>query len=189
MKFISKNPNLRVIIEPGIPGSHLTGQLARPGVSVKFQDGIVEVKDQSIVEKMLQHVAFNIDFISAEDTNGRDPYANTREEMEPVHVLSEIKYGHVEKSVSSHRNPKIPAQLEALINQRAAEIAKSMIPDILKSLSESAKMEPEGEKSDEGEKTPSDGPMTPLEKARAAKQAKKKAAEAASSTDSGTRPS
>lgn len=133
-RFVSKNSNLRLIIESGFPASPLTGQLARPGISVKFQNGMVDVQDEEIVKKLLALPSFNIDFVSAEDTKGRDPFSATREEMEPIHVLSEVNYGHVEKSVSSPRSLKLPAQLEALVNAKAAEMAKAMLPELLRSL-------------------------------------------------------
>jgi hypothetical protein len=61
---------------------------------------------------MHQHPGFNSDFIAVDD-NGEDPFASQREEMEPAHSISEIKYGHVEgKKLSPNRKVKLDPQIK-----------------------------------------------------------------------------
>lgn len=135
MKFISKNSNLRIILKPGIPAQPVLGIPAVWSVSVKFQDGLAEVKDQKIIDKMLTHTGYNTDFIAVDD-NGNDPFASQREEIEPGHVITEIKYGHVEKSVGTPKKVKIPAEMQAAISEMANEMANKRMKELLPSLLE-----------------------------------------------------
>lgn len=127
MKFISKNSNLLVVLSPGLPAQPLTGTPAKPGVSVRFRNGIVEVKDEDLITKLKAHPGFNGDYISAEEGT-KDPYANFREEMEPAHHISEMKYGHVEKKASSKRKVKLTPAMEKMINSLAMEKVKEILP-------------------------------------------------------------
>lgn len=135
MKFVSRNSNLMVVLKPGLPGSHLTGQAPVTGVYVKFQNGVVDVKEESIVEMMKKHPGFNIDYIAVEDgVKEEDPYAYYRSETEPVHTTTEIKYGHAEKSVSSPKKNKMPIELENLIKSEASKLASAMVKEMLPNL-------------------------------------------------------
>jgi len=124
-----------VVLKPGLPGSHLTGQSPVTGVYVKFQNGVVDVKEDSIAEMMKKHPGFNIDYIAVEEgIKEEDPYAYYRSETEPVHTTTEIKYGHAEKSVSSPRKTKMPPELENLIKVEASKLASSMVKEMLPNL-------------------------------------------------------
>jgi hypothetical protein len=132
MKFISKNSNLRVVLSPGIQANQLAGSLGKPGVYVKFQNGVAEIKDEKIIEMMTAHPGFNLDYIAV-DEHGEDPFANQREEIEPVHVIQEMRYGHSEgKRIS----PNAKMKVDPLVQKLANEQAMKMLPDMLKAAME-----------------------------------------------------
>lgn len=131
MKFLSRNSNLLVVLKPGIPASNITGTPAVYGVYAKFVDGVVEIKEKEHIKLMLAHPGCGQDFKPVEE-NEKDPYAYFREESEPAHTITEIKYGHAEKSYSTAKPIKIPPELEKLINSRAVEIAREMLPGMVK---------------------------------------------------------
>jgi hypothetical protein len=130
MKFISKNANLRIVLRPGIPGNILAGQVAKPGVYVKFQDGVVEVKEEETINMMKLHPGFNSDYIAVDPTE-LDPFIGTREEIEPGHSISNIKYGHVEKVASSFKAPKLTPQMQKFLQDQATEMAKDIVKKML----------------------------------------------------------
>lgn len=128
MKFISKNSNLRLVLKPGVSANQLAGVAGKNGVYVKFQDGILETDDEKLIEKMVAHPGFKIDFIMVGD-DGEDPYAHRREEVEPVHIMQEMKYGQVEKvSSSPNRRAKIDPKIKKLVDEMAFEQAKKLLP-------------------------------------------------------------
>lgn len=135
MKFISKSANLLIVLSPGLQAQPLTGTPAKPTVSVRFKDGIAEVNQQELIDMMLRHPAFNSDFISADNIQ-KDPYADTRRSSEPAHTLTEMKYGtpvarQVVGGDSAFLN--LPLEMQKTIKSLASEMAKSMLPDMLKS--------------------------------------------------------
>lgn len=130
MKFISKNSNLRIILEPGLQAQPLSGIPARPTIFVKFNMGLAEINEEEIIKKMLSHSGFNTDFIAVDD-KGDDPFAYRREETEPSHYITEMKYGHAEKSMSSAKKPKLSPELIKMINDLANERVKEMLPSAI----------------------------------------------------------
>lgn len=142
MKFVSKNSNLRVMLKPGLPAQPMIGVPATPGISVKFSNGIVDVKEEEVIKMMLAHPGLDSDFIVVDD-EARDPFAYNREEIEPVHVIQKIKYGHVDGSDRSQRPVKIAPELQAYIDAQAMELARKMVPgmvdDVLKKFAEESK--------------------------------------------------
>ena len=131
MKFVSKSANLMLVLKQGFPGNHLTGTAPISGVYIKFQNGVVEVKEQSLIDLMLKHSGFNTDYIAVMDEQ-RDPFEYNRNESEPAHTLTEIKYGHVEKSVGNKRTVNLSPEIRALLNEEAIKMAKAMLPSMLK---------------------------------------------------------
>lgn len=136
MKFISKNANLCVVLSPGIPGEKLTGRTATGMKSARFQQGVVYLTDPEWIKLMLTHPGFNRDFITVEDESVKDPYANTRKNIEPEHNVIGIEYGHVGKNL----NPKSPIALTQeqkilvteMAKKMAVEMAKVMLKDTIK---------------------------------------------------------
>jgi hypothetical protein len=131
MKFVSKNSNLRIVLRPGIPANQMSGIAGQPGVYVKFQNGIVDIKDEEMIEKMHAHPGFNVDFIAV-DENGEDPFAANRQEIEPVHVIQDIKYGHAEnKRVSPNAKAIIDPRIQKLVDDLAIKKATEMLPKMV----------------------------------------------------------
>lgn len=131
MKFISKNSNLRIVLRPGIPANQMSGIAGQPGVYVKFQNGVVDIKDEDMIKQMHDHPGFNQDYIAVDD-NGEDPYASQREEIEPVHILSEIKYGHVEgRKLSPHAKTKLDPQIQKLVDELAKKQVEKLLPKMV----------------------------------------------------------
>lgn len=135
MKFVSKSTNLMVVLKPGLPGNHLSGTAPVTGIYVKFSNGMVDVKEDSIAEMMKRHPAFNIDFIAVEEgVKEEDPYAYYRSENEPTHVISEVKYGQLEKSVSSSKPKPLHPDLQNAIKAEAQRLASAMVKEMLPNL-------------------------------------------------------
>lgn len=128
VRFISKHSNLRLVLRPGIPGNHLTGQQPVPAIYVRFQDGVAVLNDEELIEKMVNHPSFNRDFIKVEEAD-TDPYSKTRKEKEPRHIVSEMEYGYVGKTVATGKSKPLSPELEALVNSRAKEIAKDFLEE------------------------------------------------------------
>lgn len=146
MKFVSKSSNLMVVLKPGLPGNHLSGTAPVTGIYVKFSNGMVDVKEDSLIEMMKKHPAFNTDFIAVEEgAKEEDPYAYYRAENEPTHVISEVKYGQLEKSVSSSKpkalHPDLQNAIKAEATKMAAEMVKEMLPNLIKESIQSLKTE------------------------------------------------
>jgi len=132
MKFISKFSNYRVVLRPGTPGNRATGTQPVPGLYVKFESGEAEVKNEEHIKMMLEHPAFtNGDFVTEVDTAGIDPYLATRKEIEPLHNITNIEYGHVGKAENPKPVSKMSADQMANLKKIAADLAVNMLKDML----------------------------------------------------------
>jgi len=127
-KFVSKQSNYALVLKPGVEGSRVLGTQSIPGLYVKFQAGVVDVREENIIKMIREHPSFGIDFIEIKE-NEVDPYTEERSELEPDHIHSEIKYGHVEKSTGAGTKPKLTPQLKKIIESEAVK----MLPALLKS--------------------------------------------------------
>lgn len=127
-KFVSKNSNYMVVLKPGIEGNRALGTHAISGLYVKFQAGVVDVKEESIIKMLREHPSFGIDFIEVKE-NETDPFIDAREEAEPAHIMSEVRYGHVEKTTGNIPKLKLTPQLKKLVEDEAVK----MLPGLLKS--------------------------------------------------------
>jgi hypothetical protein len=87
----------------------------------------VDVKEASIVTMLREHPGFGNDFVEVKESE-LDPFADTREEIEPPHMTTEIKYGHAEKSTGNPRPVKMTPQMKKAVEKEAIK----MIPNILK---------------------------------------------------------
>lgn len=134
MKFVSRNANLRLVLSPGIPAQPLAGIASKAGVYVKFENGIVDVKEETIVKSLLDHPGFGTDFVEVEDA-AKDPYHRT--ESEPTHVITDLKYGHVEgRKVSKAARPspeveKMIASLGYMKKEEVVKMAKEMVAEAI----------------------------------------------------------
>lgn len=133
MKFISKSTNLLIVLRAGLQAQPLSGQPAKPTVSVRFKDGVADVPDGELSEMMLAHPAFNSDFIATDDTGGRNPYEASRIESEPAHIVTEMKFGTPVKSGVHGGKTKLSPEIQKVVEQAAAAMAKEMLPAMLQS--------------------------------------------------------
>lgn len=129
-KFISRAANLNIILKPGIPAQPITGSPAVPTLSVRFEDGIVDIKDPELVEAMKRHPGFNSDFVAAADES-HDPYASYRQPSEPAHIVTEMKYGSPAKKTVTGKLGNVPPEVAAMIQEQARELAKQMLPQLM----------------------------------------------------------
>lgn len=130
MKFISKSSNLHIILRPGIQAQPMVGAPAKPAISVRFQNGLANVENEELVTQMLAHPGFESDFISADEISA-DPYSSFRQDSEPAHVVTEMKYGTPQKTFTSKTKPQLPPEVLKLIQEQATEIAKQMLPSMV----------------------------------------------------------
>lgn len=126
MRFVSKSTNLNVILRPSIPGNPMTGTPAQPGLSARFMDGIIDVKDQDMIDLMLRHPAFNSDFIAV-DEGERDPYAYNRSDSEPDHIITEMRYGMPERRIEADTRKKLSPEMMKLVQEYAKEMVKEIL--------------------------------------------------------------
>lgn len=148
MKFISKNINLRIILEHGVAADPISGRAGKPSVHVKFNDGTADVSDAKLIKLMKTHSGFGSDFIEAPET-GLDPYSDTRKESEPVHQLTEMKYGQAVKTTVSPHKIKLTPEMNKVVGALAQELALKMAPELAVKILEQvagAKKEPVEEK-------------------------------------------
>jgi len=126
-KFVSKSQNLCVVLKAGLPANPLAGAPAIPGLSVRFQDGMVLV-DEEIAEKLLNTQAF-MDGEFLEVFEGEvDPYLKQRKETEPRHVIEELKYGQIEKAYGTPKRNEV----KELIAEEAKKLAMQMLPEMVR---------------------------------------------------------
>lgn len=135
IKFVSKNSNYMIVLRPGIEGNRNLGTHAVPGLYVKFQAGVVDVKEDSIIELMRKHPCFGTDFVEvkAEEV---DPFIDERQDIEPMHTMQEMKYGHAEGKVRTGSTKLTPA-MKKLIEGEALKMLPGLLkknPNILKDI-------------------------------------------------------
>lgn len=130
MKFVSKSSNLYIVLRPGLQAQPLTGMPATPTIGVRFQNGIVEVKEEEMVKMMLNHPAYNNDFISAEPDE-KDPYAFMRQDSEPQHVMTEMKYGMPSSRKAAPMKNQFPPEIQKALTEMATQMAGAMMKEAL----------------------------------------------------------
>jgi hypothetical protein len=135
MKFVSKQGNYRIVLKQGQPAEPLTGRIAVPGIYIKFENGIANVSNEEMITLMMNHSAYNRDFICAEEGIA-DPWGDFRKEKEPQHTIMNIKHGEVEKNLTP--KAKLPVEQQKIITEMAAkmaqEMAQEMAPKLAKEL-------------------------------------------------------
>ena len=147
-----------IVLKPGLSAQPLTGSPPVPTVSVSFKEGVVDVPEGPLTEMMLKNPAFGSDYVSADSVNNVDPFAYGRTEMEPQHVVTELKYGTPQaRHVEGGGKAKLPPELAKIVQDAAAEMAKAMLPSMmetmLKTMVEQSASAKVGEKATAG-KTP-----------------------------------
>lgn len=143
MKFLSKSSNYRIILKQGQPAEPLTGRTAVPGIYIKFEDGVANIDQdmggiskEKICEMMLKHPAFiSGDFI-ADKEGAKDPYAETRKPVEPIHTTMELKHGSIDKVVNPKPKLDLTDDNKKLLKEMAAKMAKEMVKEMIPVLTE-----------------------------------------------------
>lgn len=165
MKFISKNSNLHIILQPGQPANNFTQTPPVPALSVRFQNGQADIHDEALIEKMKRHPAFNQDFIAVDET-GTDPYAHLRATAEPQHVTTEILFGHPTgrsaSPISSQMSPEVKKILTDQATLIAAEMVKQQMPSLMAAAIEAVKAS-QTPAAPEVESTTDSAPVAPVE--------------------------
>jgi len=150
MKFTSKQSNYRVVLRHGMPAEPITGRAAVPGISIKFENGQANVQNEEYCKLLMDHPAFNRDFILAEEPGVADPWQDFRRDPEPEHDITAIEYGHVGKNANP--KPKISLsrdkqrELKEIAKGMAVEMAKEMAPQMAKTLLETLAAQKQAEK-------------------------------------------
>ena len=131
--------NLRIVLRHGIPAEPLSGRNAVPGLYVKFENGLADVKDEEMATLMLKHSGFDSDFVAIEDFK-EDPFKDYRTEKEPEHIVTEMVYGHIgkttgKKTVLTLEQKKVLKPLmQEMAKEMAVEMAKEMAPEMAKEI-------------------------------------------------------
>lgn len=167
MKFYSKFSNHRMVLRPGIPGEPLLGRAPQPGIYVKFEDGVADVKDEAIIETLMNHRNFGKTFV-AEKESSVDPYKSQRRDLEPEHDVTEIQYGHVGKSLNPKPKMAMNREQKEMVMEVAQELAKQMLLSMAAEkkaeLDNAAAAEEEGAPAKEEEAKPESLKKTPAPK-------------------------
>jgi hypothetical protein len=135
-QFVSKQSNYCVILKNGIEGNRILGTQPIAGMYVKFEGGIVTVKDEQMAKMLREHPGFGNDFIEVEEI-GRDPYSDSRTDTEPEHIMSEIKYGHAEAVKGMAKPVKLTPAMKKVVEVEALKMLPSLLkenPEILKGI-------------------------------------------------------
>ena len=142
MKFMSKILNYRIVLQPAVSAVTLAGgQMiapSKPGIYVKFEDGLLSVEDEQIISLLKNHVDCNNEFWPLDSEQAAvlaisRPAGSGRE---PEHNQINIEYGHVGKNM----NPKPAINLTPETKKFIAESAAKMAQDMLHSMMESGKL-------------------------------------------------
>lgn len=151
MKFISKFSNYRIVLKPGLPGNRFMGTEAVPGIYIKFEDGVAEIKDEKMIDMMKKHPGFGTDFVTPGDE--KDPYSETRKSSEPEHNIGEVKFGNV----VGNPNPRPLVTITPEHKKVIKEQAKRMLIEIAKDPKQMALIQELANKEKKAEEEKSDG--------------------------------
>lgn len=166
-KFVSKNANYMIVLKPGVSGNRSLGTQTVPGLYVRFQEGIVIVKDEDIAQQLRELPSFGVAFLEVED-NAKDPYVGVRKDIEPAHVTTEMKHGHAGKREGNPIKVELTPQMKKVIEAEALkmipgllksnpDVLKKTLMDLVKEMKESEKIvEPDNTTNEESVSTASD---------------------------------
>ena len=139
MKFMSKILNYRIILQPSMPAVTLAGgqmiSPSKPGIYVKFEDGLLSVEDENILSLLKSHVDYNNEFWSI-DSEQAAALAISRPAgsgREPEHNQVLIEYGHVGKNVNPRPAVNLTPEMKTFISESAAKMAQQMLHSMMES--------------------------------------------------------
>lgn len=119
-------------MKPGLPGEPLLGRPPQPGIYVKFEHGVADVKDEATIELLMNNKSFGKTII-AEDSKApkTDPYAAKRKGQEPEHDIIELKYGHIGKNLNPKPKTAMTNEQKSIVIDLAKDLAKDMAKEML----------------------------------------------------------
>lgn len=133
MKYMSKILNYRIILQPALPAVTIAGgQMIAPaqaGVYVKFEDGLLSVEDEKIIEMLKKHPDFNTEFWTIDDEKSAREHLirPSGSGMEPEHDQINIEYGHVGAQKNPKVGPKLTPEMQKFLTETAAKMAQDML--------------------------------------------------------------
>jgi len=130
MKFYSTFQNYRIILKPGISGNRNLGTQSIPAVSVRFEGGVVDVKDEEIISMMMNHPSFKKDFFPEEKTD-IDPFEYKRRNTEPQHTIVDVEYGRAKeaKNAGVAMSPDKKKAFDNLVRTEALKLVQKMLEE------------------------------------------------------------
>ena len=157
-KFVSKNSNYMIVLKSGLEGNRALGTHAISGLYVKFQGGVVDVKEEAVIKMLRDHPSYGIDFLEVKESEV-DPYADERVDIEPEHVIQKMTYGHSEGLTGTPRSTKLTPQMKKLIEGEAIKMLPGLLksnPQILKDIITSMAAEMKAKEAPEKEQEPAE---------------------------------
>jgi len=137
-KFVSKQANYMIVLKPGTEGNRALGTQAVSGLYIRFQDGVVDIKEESIVNQLREHEKCGTDFVEVKDEEMKDPYAGTRVSIEPQHVMTEIDRGYAgKKTIEGEKKLNLSPEMKKAVKAEALKMIPQIIkedPEMLKSI-------------------------------------------------------
>ena len=139
MKFMSKILNYRIVLQPAMPAVTLAGgqmiSPSKPGLYVKFEDGLLNVEDEQILSLLKNHVDYNNEFwpLDSEQAAALAVSRPAGSGREPEHNQVIIEYGHVGKNVNPKPAVTLTPQMKTFIAESAAKMASEMLHKMMES--------------------------------------------------------
>jgi len=129
MRFYSKYKHYRLVLKPSIPANRFTGEPMKPGLFVLFQDGVADVNDEETIKLLKNHARYGQgnDFISEEHEGSKDPYADSRIDREPIHAITEMKYGTPGAVINPRPAVTFSPEQKKIIMEMAKAMAKEIV--------------------------------------------------------------
>jgi hypothetical protein len=132
MKFVSKLLKLRVVLKQGLPGNRQLGTPSISMLSVLFENGMAEVNNQEMIDLMMKHPGCKknsedkiFEFMPLSE-DGKDPFAGNRPDVEPLHTMTNIDYGHLGKSINVKKPVVLSSDQMELVKKLAADMATEL---------------------------------------------------------------
>jgi len=116
-----------------MPGNRLTGDPGKPGISVRFENGVADVDDEKTIELMMGATGYkNKDFISSDDRMKDDGFPVVKLGGEPVHNTIEMKYGSPVGGVIGSQSVKFSSAQKKSMIDIVNSTVKEMFRETLK---------------------------------------------------------
>ncbi len=102
-----------------------------PAIFVRFKDGVIDVTQEDIIEMLLNHPGFRIDYIPADEEDAAR-FQKRHTNLEPQHVLIKMDNGRPGGQIGSKApagvSPEMMDMLKGIAKDMAVEMAKELAP-------------------------------------------------------------